>query len=404
MELPMTVTITILAARRKAALHELAKLTRRAAKHGFSVEVEESGARLESRQQESWDGERRNVLVEVLDLTLNGDVFRVGNYRFVAKTEVLEGARITYAAPGAPEIDPRFRECGSECEHCRTKRQRNITYIVADRATGAQMQVGSTCLKDFMGISPAAVAGRFAFFKAVKDLDGGLDGAFARAFSREEFIKAAVCAVRVYGWCSKGEAHFRADLRPTAVIARMVCNRDPGVTYGSADEIMIRKVREAMQRDDGETVAKIIKWASTLDAATDYEHNLKAVMLAEVWGDRHLGIAASAVPSWHRVAEETLKRQHDSAGVPEHVGAVGERMRGVEARFAGAKALGVCAYSGRDKMLVKFTVEGNAVKWFTTAWDAEMEVGESAVLDFTVKAHGEWNGAKETTVSRVSVK
>jgi hypothetical protein len=62
--------------------------------------------------------------------------------------------RVTSSA-AAPALDPR-RFCEPRCDHCRLRRRRAATFVVWHAATGRVRQVGTGCLRDFLGGHPAA--------------------------------------------------------------------------------------------------------------------------------------------------------------------------------------------------------------------------------------------------------
>lgn len=57
-----------------------------------------------------------------------------------------------------------------------------------------------------------------------------------------------------------------------------------------------------------------------------------------------------------------------------------------------------------DSVLIKFVDDhGNILTWITSKGSG-LEVGEKALLTGTVKAHGEYNGALETKMTRCALK
>lgn len=64
-----------------------------------------------------------------------------------------EEPRLRVASSAAPALDPqRFRE--PRCDHCRLRRRRVETYVVWHAATQRLRQVGTGCLRDFLGHDP----------------------------------------------------------------------------------------------------------------------------------------------------------------------------------------------------------------------------------------------------------
>src|SRR3546814_18345978 len=57
------------------------------------------------------------------------------------------------------------------CDHCKTKRQRRLAYLLKDAETSEVLQVGSSCLQDFTGVDPAAVLFLAQLYKVVSVVD-----------------------------------------------------------------------------------------------------------------------------------------------------------------------------------------------------------------------------------------
>ena len=88
--------------------------------------------------------------------TITGEPPKHNGWVFLATLEWVETGVIVRAVPGAPAAD-RSKFEPNKCDHCGTFRRRNETYVVLNEKTGEQLQVGSTCLKDFLGWSGTVV-------------------------------------------------------------------------------------------------------------------------------------------------------------------------------------------------------------------------------------------------------
>jgi hypothetical protein len=64
--------------------------------------------------------------------------------------------------------------------------------------------------------------------------------------------------------------------------------------------------------------------------------------------------------------------------------------------------VGSYSYSGPDSyLIIGRTEEGEIVKTFTTAsWSRDVEVGHTVTLTATVKAHEDYEGTKQTSITR----
>ncbi len=119
------------------------------------------------------------------------------------------------------------------------------------------------------------------------------------------------------------------------------------------------------------------------------------------------GIACSAVGSYLRHMDRLEKRQQEAAArevlaqTSTHLGEVGERLRDLRLKVKDARG-----FQGNygPTVLYKFEdADGNALSRFCSS-SAELNIGDTVVLDATVKAHSEFRGVAETQLSRAKVK
>ncbi len=84
------------------------------------------------------------------------------------------------------------------------------------------------------------------------------------------------------------------------------------------------------------------------------------------------------------------------------LGEEGERLRDLAVTQESARVIGNSQWG--ETVLIKFRDEqDNVYCWFTGSGSG-LQQGEKAVIDGTVKKHNEYQGAKETQLTRVKVK
>ena len=118
--------------------------------------------------------------------------------------------------------------------------------------------------------------------------------------------------------------------------------------------------------------------------------------------DKRRGYACSAVAAYQRHVGklEAYKRQAAETVHSAHQGVVGERLGGISLTVLSNRG-----FSGAygDTILYKMKDEkGNMFSWFASG-NVSMETGKTYRLDATVKAHSEYNGVKETQLTRGKV-
>lgn len=410
LEAPVPTTIHILLDRLPEAKHELDKLTRKAARYGnpdVGYTVGQPYQEVEKRRR--FDGK----VVEVLgpwrvELTVIGSAPQVGPYEFLAKIEHTPEGNLLDIVPGRT-VNPRFRCTKSSCEHCRTARQRNETFVLRNTETGEEVQVGRTCLKDFLGYcDPAAIAQRFTFFRdfaaaGEEDDSWGFKGWGAIAPTNEVLALTSAC-IRLRGWASKGAAQVQ-DITPTSYHVSDVLwppidiNKD----YNRERKALMEELKAAVTDADWALAEQAIEWAAQGGAGnSDYGHNLQVLCSTKLTESKRVGFVASAVQAYERAMEREVERAkgRERNANSTWVGQVGERLKGLVLTQDSSRTIS-SAYG--DMVLTKFSdQDGNVLTWFTASGTG-FQNGMKVKVDGTVKAHREYQGVRETQLSRCKV-
>lgn len=393
-------TFTILVAREEEALEALGKLARKAQRYGTPRITWTLG---EVREEDRRDSEGRKVRVQVRDITLSElEAPRVGEFQFIAKLERTPHGTIIDSIPGEA-LPERFRDCDGTCEHCGTDRARAHLFVVRD-PEGRLVQVGRTCLRDYMGTdTPASVAARFRWEREVREFSDEWGGSGVVQDSAEELLAVTSAAIRLWGWVPKSAPEEAGQ--PTAFRISPWFYCAPGDRHGQATRA---ELKAALCEDDWATARAAMEWVASEEAGdSEYIHNLRMVLAPGVVPGKRRGIACSAVGSYQRHIGRLAERQQRAADearaaeVSRHVGAVGERLR--DLRLTVKDARGMEGQWGTT-ILYKFQdASGCVFSWFSSG-GADLDVNREVVLDATVKGHSEFRGVPETQLTRAKVK
>lgn len=393
-------TITILEGRLEEALEALTKLAKKAQRYGTpKITWTLGGTREEVRQ----DREGHKVRVLVRDITLNElEAPRVGDFRFIARLERTPAGTIIDSIPGE-ELPERFRHSTGECEHCKTDRARAHLFVVRS-PEGELVQVGRTCLRDYMGTdTPASVAARFRFLREASEWSDEFGGHAVFEDSALELLSVTHAAIRLWGWVPKSAPESAG--KPTAfrVAAWFWCHPNDKAALADRDAL-----RAAITEADRAEAQLVMDWVAGPEAGdSEYIHNLRMVLAPGVVTPKRRGIASSAVAAYQRhlgrLAEVQRRAAADAraAEVSRHIGAVGERLKGLKVRCESAR--GFDGAYGTSILYKLVDGSGNVLSWFSSG-GADMDPGQEYTLDATVKAHAEYRGVAETQLTRAKVK
>lgn len=396
--------ITILAERLAEARKDLEKLTRRANRAGGAAPVTYSISpiREEERSYQEWDGSWSNMSVPVIDITFEGCAPQVDGYQFLARiTHDREIGNIVQTAPGVEDgiVDPKWRTADSTCDHCNRKRSRNDTFVLQNIKTGAQINVGRSCLRDFTGIdSPERVLAKFAYSKMVRDLSEEC-GRYNWYVSILPALACASIIIRMRGWCPNSRAdEFTSS---TAQLVNSVMNGD----YEEAKRLR-KEVLENRKPEDLETARAALEWIrNEMPVRSDYEDNLKKICSADgVSNYRYFGTMISGLPAYFRHIERKLAytRRIMSDRQSKWQGKENERLRALSVQYLESRTL--CDTDYGVLKLHKFKDEdGNIFTW-KTCNRVDAPTNSHVKLDGTVKKHDEWNEIQQTLLTRVKIK
>lgn len=364
------------------------------------------------------------VPVARIPLALTGETPRLHGWRFVATLQHLDGENIVRTLMGE-DIPASYRTRGAMCDHCRSVRRRNDTYVLR-HDDGRVMQVGSSCLRDFLGDDDAAILAAKAEILALAasycaDGDEGFGGGrMASEALLSDYLAIVAWNVRENGWVSRTAARDSGTGGATADYSWTLMTS--AKAYSEA--------KCAPTAEDTEIATLAAEWAEGLSddavnaGTSDYLHNLRAVCRTGVVSFRTAGIAASAVTAYQRFLGAERARAARPVALDVYVGTVGDKVtfglapkvtkKGLPAKGApvvlSAEPATLDFVAGYETMygyttILKFrTVDGATIVWKASGASlTRQDVGKRYTLAGTIKAHDEYKGAKQTTMTRCTV-
>lgn len=306
---------------------------------------------------------------------------------------------IVRAYPGMPAIN-RDNLRPEWCDHCQTSRYRKNTYVMRNKVTGDEIQVGSSCIKDFTGWTALPYSAE-SMRKDVEEFSGGFGGA-----PRDVTVIAALAI----SWACVTEYGFVRSNEPGATKGLVMDVIDPPKPSKHNAEYLedlrrISKHSEEMYARAEELRAWILDDEKfPLSTRSDYAANMKAIAGAERVSFRNLGILASAPQAWAKWLEKSFIKEKESGPVSEWFGEIGER-------WELSLTLGAVRYIesqyGCSTLHTFSDAHGNVFKWFASnadlAGDENEGIGRTFRIATGIKAHSEFKGKRETGMTRAKV-
>lgn len=329
--------------------------------------------------------------VEAVDVDVDCDgLIRANGWRVVSRIEHGENGNIVTGF-GDEEIDPAWYEAEPRCDHCGTNRFRAVTFMVKNEG-GELRQVGKTCLREYTGIDPATAALWASLgdcFDEPRDCDIGewKAGGFTRMYNVETALAFAVDDIAKHGYRKSDDG---ADSTRYAVKMLLVGDGFPSEEgKAKAAEIVawLKELGEIAKKRPGEV--------------GNIERDCVPLALSGFCKEAHLGRLAYMPVAFKKDLE---RRERDAARNADHesavknsefVGGIGERLT-----VATKKAELVTSWETQFgwTSLYKFVDnDGNVFVWYASR---EINVADGMKIVGTVKDHKEYNGVKQTVLTR----
>lgn len=339
--------------------------------------------------------------VPALLIEVAGEAPKFEGWSFVATLHpITDTSTAVMTVPGSElEIPKKYWERDATyCDHCRAARFRKETFLVHSESEGFK-QVGRQCLKDFLGHqSPEQVAAQASFVcswledltedsRGWDELSGMRGGYREELFEVEGLLRVSAMMIREFGWKSVSQAEVECRTSTASHVRQWV-------GYGK------KYFSSSMSVTDGdrELASRTLAWVEGLDPRSDYERNLVVAVQAGSVDWKMIGIVASAVASYQRSQEkertEAIKKES------RYVGEVGKRGT-FEVTVLNVRE--VCGDWGISYLHKMADQDGNLFSWFYSGSGENLEEGRTYKIKGTVKKHQEFNGRRETQLSRCTV-
>jgi hypothetical protein len=341
-------------------------------------------------------------LVEV-----SGEAPKYSGWTFVGTLQYTENGNILRAVPG--EIFPEeYRTVKATCDHCKSSRYRKDTFVVRNE-NGQHLQVGRSCIKDFLGHkSPEQIANTATWLADINDLLGEGEEEYGSCYGGRQATRYPL--LYWLGWVAE------SIIRNGWVSRRVAREYDKESTSSDAyDNMEERPVRTSRGLESSRkyepseealaTAQAAYDWARNLigqEGLNDFLYNVSVVTAADEVTYKELGIAAAIVSSYQRslVTEAERKAKAKTEAASQYVGTVGKRQE-FEVTVAGVHFWNTDFYG--TMYLYRFLdAEGNILVWKTNG-PKGMEEGGQYTIKATVKDHSEYKDVKQTVLTRCAI-
>ena len=316
---------------------------------------------------------------EVIDITVEGE-YKINDYEFVAALQFdAESGRNIVNGSSVPEQF--LTRCA--CDHCKMNRARVRTIIL--RKGDEYIQVGNSCVKDYLGVNIERYASYLSFWNDLEELeeDNKMMIVSARpAYLVEDVLLETAWRVAKSGYVSKEKAwEWEVDATSSAVWNALHSH----INHEYTDE-------------HRSSVAAVVEFVNSQEEDFGYVSNLKSLINNKYVTNKNFGLLVS---SFGYYAAEMRKLEREKAeqvtANSQWIKSVGEKIKFVAQPTLIFSMETQWGYS----YLYRFILDGNELIWKTGTWlDTDIEYEVSG----TIKAHNEYRGKKQTELTRCRVK
>jgi len=354
--------------------------------------------------------------VYMRDVRVAGTGYKIGDWEMLAALEHTPGGNILRTLDTTADLALHWRTADNDCHHCKAPRARKHTYLMR-RAGGDVIQVGRTCLRDFLGVDPQRLLWITSAIARMQDEERDCWASGTYTVDTVEYLCWVAKSVREDGWLSRTAARERCDMATADLAANTrykyhhtTNNVDKVVPPTDADQERARDATAWARSDE-------------LKGGSDYIHNLRLVLAMGSLESKHYGIAASVIGAYARHQERELERRRGNEGwaklveTSRHLGEVGDKLA-VVATVMRIREL--VSEWGCTTLYSFETDDGCVVKWFSSntasaatsdEWTGrgeittkDLEIGDRVHLRGTVKKHSEYKGVADTALTRCSAR
>ena len=379
----MTTTYTILTEKMEEVEKKLKRLQKKAQKYDipFSYSFGEPYC-YESKRRDDY-GAPYIVKYEIIDLTIESEIIKKGDYTIIARIEHDIAGNIVNVFVG--EMETAWATIPAHCDHCNGNHGQKVTFIVENGSE--RRQVGRTCLKEYCGIDPQMVGAMNQFFEEMDEYSperGEILEGVPHVYDAVEILAHAIEVFAEQGYRKSEE-------------------------MGSNKGEILRRVSEGTKPkhetiEQAEKLAEEIASLTVEDAVEWNVNNVQTRIKGFYCKPTDFGYFAYAPVAMERRARrmETLKRRAEEksaiAAKSGYVGIVGERMD-----FTVSEAQLLTSWENQYGITFLYRFidsNGNVLMWFASK---RIDTEGLKRIKATVKEHSERDGIKQTIITRVKV-
>lgn len=376
---------------------KLNRIAKKCKKHGNDFVFEVKGEEVREKYNKELDiAEYKKFILVNVEGTA-----KIDDWECIAVLEIHDAGNIIRRINTEINIPERFKHTENICEHCNSKRQRNNLYVIHNVNTNEWKQVGGSCLKLYTGgLSMEYVTAYMDGITELEEFDG-IVGHGKVYYHVNDVIAYAVEVINKTGY-------FNAQaVLPTKYIVSVLMHNGlsraiESINEDFADARLNVRVSEVDfgKESTKDVVEQIIEYYKNLEDDSEFIHNIKVMLNEKVVLAKNFGFLCYLPEGYAKHIQKEIEKAKRVE--TNYFGEVGKRYKdkvisNVSLITSWETQWG---YTGLYKIILE---DGSILTWKTNNY-LYLEDGEQFdKISFTVKEHKEYNGEKQTEVTRCKI-
>ena len=418
----------LFASRKKVILNHFKSLKKKADKFGvyLDFEISEPYTFIDTRGVDEFQWEKSKNTYSLIDVTINHTPLKLdGEWELVGiyfgETGSVQQLNLDIELPKSF-----INHTSNNCDHCNHKRYRKNYFLVYSAKTGEFKQVGSSCLKDFCGISPARAIRMFSLFTPVFMVVGLEEEGYYRASkeTKQKFVNVAydkklvinIIAQKIeldgyvkatfeeimdgYGWNGQPYYKWIRDNEGEATLDFLIKDLESGITE-TGDPCGSPLSATPILKWWDEKVVEVDSEGFPSNSFNSWIKDCKDLLSSKMILKSNLNKVCSMVNHYvtqiEKEQQNELKRQLFKGS--KHFGDVGERLT---QNLTIKKAYCGQGFYGTFFIFTLENEDGNCL-----VYKGSKDIGDTddnITLTFTIKSHDIYNEINQTVITRPNLK
>jgi|688.fasta_scaffold117969_3 hypothetical protein len=328
-------------------------------------------------------------IVEVINYNFEMETLKLGNYEVIAvidhNTILNSTENIIHIINNNITIDLKYRNIKSNCQHCNSDRKRNKTILLIDNNNNQDIiQVGSTCLKEFIGIDCLNIIGNYQDINDICLTELNIDFEYCKKYPKlnktVDYVASCIQTIKEVGY-QKTEQN-----NPTKYVAWELLENSK------------------LNNEFIPLAITIIEYFKNKEfpISDNFYQNIKNY-LSQDYTNINGFIAYSSI-AYNKLIEIDSKKQAEAIQdvnkkESSFIGAIGEK---IETELTFKNVYSFESEWGITKIYLFEDSKGNVYKWNSTN-SIDKKEGEQLKLKGTIKKHEEYKEQKQTVLTRCKV-